>query len=234
MNQVARAVQITQIFTELEHSTDDQLLSRANTTRADTSPKSQMSAQCPATELLSLLEPGDLVLVGARPGQGKTQFSLKLLISAIKSGMDGWFFTLVWNIGDILHRLDQIGEALNHLDERLAFDNSDYISAEYIVCQLQRAPAGSMVVVDYLQLLDQKRTNADLQTQVLQLKEFAVERELILVFISQIDRSFDATNKACPSLKNVRLPNPLDLKIFDKTCFLNNGLYEFSQVHEPS
>lgn len=30
-----------------------------------------------------------------------------------------------------------------------------------------------------------------------------------------------------PDLADVRLPNPLDLKLFDKMVFLNNGLVEF-------
>ncbi len=46
---------------------------------------------------------------------------------------------------------------------------------------------------------------------------------MILVFISQIDRSYDPSVKAYPDLKDVRLPNPLDLALFDKTFFLNKG-----------
>ncbi len=33
--------------------------------------------------------------------------------------------------------------------------------------------------------------------------------------------------KPCPDLGDVRLPNPLDLKLFDKSCFLNNGQIQF-------
>jgi replicative DNA helicase len=83
------------------------------------------------------------------------------------------------------------------------------------------------VVVDYLQLLDQRRENADLMIQVRALKSFARDQGLIVVFISQIDRSYDPSAKSCPDLGDVRLPNPLDLKLFDKTCFLNNGEVQF-------
>ena len=63
--------------------------------------------------------------------------------------------------------------------------------------------------------------------QVRALKAFARERGATLVFISQIDRSYDPSKKPCPDLEDVRLPNPLDLKLFDKTCFLNDGKVHF-------
>ena len=50
---------------------------------------------------------------------------------------------------------------------------------------------------------------------------------LIVVFISQIDRSYDPQAKPCPDINDVRLPNPLDLKLFDKTCFINDAEVQF-------
>ena len=95
------------------------------------------------------------------------------------------------------------------------------------MAQLAAAPRGTLVVIDYLQLLDQKRENPALMVQVRTLDAFARERGLIFVFISQIDRSYDPATKPCPDLADVRLPNPLDLTLFSKTCFLNNGAIEF-------
>ncbi|SDA82151.1 DnaB-like helicase C terminal domain-containing protein [Mesorhizobium qingshengii] len=89
------------------------------------------------------------------------------------------------------------------------------------------APRGTLVVIDYLQLLDQKRENPDLMAQVRTLKAFARDRGLILVFISQIDRSYNPATKPCPDIGDVRLPNPLDLSLFNKTCFLNKGEIRF-------
>jgi replicative DNA helicase len=106
-------------------------------------------------------------------------------------------------------------------------DCSDAISADYVVKRMMGAPRGTFVVIDYLQLLDQRREHPDLNNQVRTLKSFARDNGLIVVFISQIDRSYDASTKPCPDLGDVRLPNPLDLKLFDKTCFLNNAEVEF-------
>lgn len=179
-------------------------------------------------ELLSKLTPGDLVLLGSRPGQGKTLMALDLAIRAARSGRFGWFFTLEWNAADLLRGLKALGDPPSAISKRFHFDNSDAICASYIIECLATAESGTVVVIDYLQLLDQKRENPPLDLQVQSLKAFAGIRGLIMVFISQIDRSFDSMVQSVPSLADVRLPNPLDLMQFDKTCFLNKGAIEMS------
>jgi len=190
----------------------------------------QQSAESPVKEVLSLLNPGDLLLLGARPGHGKTLFSLELVVAGIKSGRRGWFFTLELNISDILKRLSIIGTDMAALKDKFDFDNSDAINAEYIIERLEKSPRGTIVVVDYLQLLDRKRDNLDLETQIRLLKSFADKRGLIITFVSQIDRSYDSSEKSCPGFEHVRLPNPLSLNLFNKTCFLNNREIEISSV----
>ncbi|MEW6632771.1 MAG: DNA helicase [Pseudomonadota bacterium] len=181
----------------------------------------------PAASLLTQLAPGDLVLVGARPGQGKTLMSLELAIEAMKSGRRSAFFTLEYTHADILGRFRAVGVEPGLFDGLFEFDNSDAICADYIIGRLQTAPGGTVVVIDYLQLLDQKRENPDLMVQVQMLRSFARRRGLVLIFISQIDRSYDPSKKPFPDLDDVRLPNPLDLSLFDKMCFLNGGGIRF-------
>jgi replicative DNA helicase len=185
------------------------------------------AAAAPAEKLFARLAPGDLVLMGARPGHGKTLMSLELAVQAMKSGSRGVFFTLEYTEKDMLDRFRAIGIARENFAELFEFDSSDEISSNYIVTRLANAPRGTLVVVDYLQLLDQKRGNPELMVQVRALKSFARDRGLIFVFISQIDRSYDPLKKPCPDLGDVRLPNPLDLSLFTKTCFLNNGEVQF-------
>ncbi|RVD64833.1 DNA helicase [Mesorhizobium sp. M7A.F.Ca.ET.027.03.2.1] len=181
----------------------------------------------PAGMLFAQLAPGDLVLVGARPGNGKTLMSLELAVEAMKSGHRGVFFTLEYTQRDVLDRFRAIGADPVQFNDRFVFDNSNAISADYIVKALSSAPRGTLVVIDYLQLLDQKRENPELMAQVRTLKAFAGDRGLILVFISQIDRSYDPAKKSVPDIGDVRLPNPLDLSLFNKTCFLNKGEIRF-------
>ncbi|QQO17675.1 AAA family ATPase [Bradyrhizobium diazoefficiens] len=185
------------------------------------------AAMTPANKLFPQFRPGDLVLVGARPGQGKTLMSLELAVAAMKSGHRAAFFSLEYTEKDVLDRLRAIGADPAQFDKLLEVDCSDAISADYVVKQMVTAPRGTIVVIDYLQLLDQRRENPDLTVQVRALKSFARDKGLIVVFISQIDRSYDPVTKPCPDLGDVRLPNPLDLNLFDKTCFLNNSEVQF-------
>ena len=187
----------------------------------------KVTAIAPAEKLFARLAPGDLVLVGARPGQGKTLMSLELAVQAMKSGSRGVFSTLEYTEKDMLDRFRAIGVAREDFANLFEFDSSDDVSSDYIVKRLAGAPRGTLVVVDYLQLLDQKRENPELMVQVRTLQSFARDRGLIFVFISQIARTYDPLKKPCPDLEDVRLPNPLDLSLFTKTCFLNNGEVQF-------
>ena len=78
-------------------------------------------------------------------------------------------------------------------------------------------------MIDYLQLLDQKRNNPSLEEQLHALKEYAAKSGAIIVLLSQIDRTFDLSETSLPNIKDIRLPNPVDLSLFDKRCFLHNG-----------
>jgi replicative DNA helicase len=181
----------------------------------------------PGDTLLAWLMPGDMVIVAARPGQGKTLMSLELAVAAMKQGDHAVFFTLEYMHADILGRFRDIGADPADFDHLFTFDNSDAISAAYIIEALRSAPRGTLAVIDYLQLLDQKRENPDLMVQIRALRSFARERGLVLVFISQVDRSYDPARKPFPDIGDIRLPNPLDLSLFDKACFLNKGEIQF-------
>lgn len=177
--------------------------------------------------LWPLLEPGDLVLIAGRPGQGKTLASLALLAEAMRAGRRGVFLTLEYTPTDVLSRLHAINIEPGEFAGLFDCDCSDAISADYIAARLADAPRGTVAIIDYLQLLDQRRDTPELALQVSMLKTFARERGLILVFLSQVDRSYEGSDKPFPEIAHVRLPNPLDLSLFDKTCFVNRGEARF-------
>ncbi|SON53866.1 replicative DNA helicase [Hartmannibacter diazotrophicus] len=181
----------------------------------------------PAARMFARLDPGDLVLVGARPGHGKTLMSLELAIEAVKAGNTSHFFTLEYTEQDVRERLKAVGVTWSAFAGRFDVDTSDGINAAYIMQRLEGVPPGALAVVDYLQALDQKRDNPDLESQIRALKVFARERGHILVFVSQIDRAYESADRPVPGLGDVRLPNPLDLSLFSKSCFLSRGEVRF-------
>lgn len=149
--------------------------------------------------------------------------ALELIAEAVKAGRAGVFFTLEYNEQETLDRYISVGGHSGALDKDFRIDASDAISANYIIDRLRPASPGTIAAIDYLQVLDQSRTKPEVTEQVSALKNFAAKSGVIFVFISQIDRSFDLSPKPLPELVHVRRPNPLDLALFDKACFLNDG-----------
>lgn len=191
---------------------------------------SAASSGFPADFVWSQLQPGDLVLLGARPGQGKTLLGLELASKAATVNRKGFFFTLDYHVRDVADRFADLGIDQMSAQKTVDVDTSDEISADYVISRLKRFDKPVMAVIDYLQLLDQRRTNPTLQDQITSLRSYVKATGAICVVISQVNRSFDLSDKPMPDLSDVRLPNPLDLSAFDKVCFLHNGKLQVDQA----
>lgn len=175
-------------------------------------------------ELLDFLNPGDLALLASRPQMGKTSFALGILVEAMRTQRSGYFFSLESDRKQTASKLAVIDEKLGENQRLLKFDFSNDISADYVCNSLSEVElADSVIVIDYLQLLDQKRTNPALQEQVEKLKKFAADKKCIFILISQVDRFAESWAENPASLKDIRLPNPLDLSLINKIIFLDQG-----------
>lgn len=177
----------------------------------------------PASDLLDWIKSGDMVLLGARPGHGKTTLGLELLAEAVKTGQRGVFFTLEYTKSEALQRFQSAVGNPETFDANFEIDSSDKIDANHIISRLKPLQANTIAVIDYLQILDQRRDTPELSVQIAALKSFAKKTGTIFIFISQIDRAFDLSEKPLPDITDIRLPNPLDLNLFNKSCFLHNG-----------
>ena len=188
---------------------------------------SQLAAQHAETsvakELLDGLQAGELVLLAGKREHGKTTLAFHLIAEAAAVGRSSAYFSLDESDEDVVARLEVCGVDGAAVEAYVSYDTSDAIEAAYIAERCAEAPAGTLVVVDYLQILDQQRHKPDLDQQVAALRAFAVETGSIVVVLAQIDRSFDATGASTPALEHIRMPNPIDLGRFDKACFIHEG-----------
>lgn len=180
--------------------------------------------------ILSRLEYGDLLLLAGRPGQGKTVLGLKLLMDAARSDRRAMLFTLEFTEEQARRRLRTLDEGSGVVADRIEISTSDEISADYIMTYMAGSKPGTIAVIDYLQLLDQRRSKPALSEQLQSLGAFARETGVILGFISQVDRSFEAAEKRLPDIADIRLPNFVDLGLFNKACFLHDGEAQLQDV----
>jgi replicative DNA helicase len=174
------------------------------------------------SEVLSYLNEGDLVLIGARPGTGKTSFSIGLLVQAIqKKEAKNYYFTLSEVHKDLAGRIASYDKSIGGNNPFLGYSYSNDIQASYIIKNTEQdISKGSLIVIDYLQLLDEKRTNDALQVQIERLKVFAKKTGCIIIFISQLTREIENRDDRKPTINDIRLPNPLDLKLMNKIILL--------------
>ncbi|MEP2707415.1 MAG: DNA helicase [Roseibium sp.] len=184
----------------------------------------------PAKTILSKLDPGDMLLLGARPGHGKTLLGLELVAMANDFGRTGLFFTLEYTEQQVLDRISALGIDRNTMGDAIILDTSDEICTDYVISRASKTDGDVIIVIDYLQSLDQKRANSSLADQIPALRAYAKAERSIVVVISQIDRSFDLNRNAFPNRSDIRMPNPFDLNLFDKTCFLHDGKIRLETV----
>lgn len=184
--------------------------------------KYSSSLPCDYNEVLDYFNDGDLVLIGARPGTGKTSFTIGFFIQAIQRKLAmNYFFTLSEVKKGVVGRMEMYDKSIDRFDQFFSLNYSNKINADYIIKSTEEGISrGSLIVVDYLQLLDEKRVNPPLQKQIEELKKYAREKGCIIIFISQLDREVENRSNKEPSIDDVRLPNPLDLSLMNKIILL--------------
>ncbi|MEE4012244.1 DNA helicase [Roseibium sp. FZY0029] len=179
--------------------------------------------QSPSIRLLSALEPGDMVILGARPGQGKTVLGIELLAEAAMSGRPSVLFSSECTYCDVSSKLSGSGYPDLENSEKFQMVLSDSVCAGQVKETLAGSAPGTLAVIDYLQVMDQLRSQPPLGDQVEDLRRFAKTRRTTLVFLSQVHRNFDPKIRPLPGFNDIRTTNPVDLSHFDKGCFLHHG-----------
>ena len=164
----------------------------------------------PSERFIEQLSPGDLALVAARPGQGKTLFSLELAVETIRRGNQAAFFTLEFTQADVAGCLETLGERVTNFTDRLLIDDSDQICADYIADRLASALAKMLVIIDYLQLLrsTSRRAQDNRQLEISEisagLKALAKELKIPVIVVAQLNRQPEQRSGGKPRLSDLR------------------------------
>jgi len=178
------------------------------------------------------LRAGQLIIVAARPGVGKSAFATELAHKAAKSGVRSAIFSCEMEDLEIMQRLvsaasgvkmDTIvsrGFARNNDDSSKAaaravrelkelpvlIDDSPVISTHDIRRALQTEPGIGLVLVDYVQLMastgKSERRDLELGEITRSLKIIAKEFQVPVVLLSQLNRNKDETDE--PVLTDLR------------------------------
>jgi replicative DNA helicase len=173
--------------------------------------------------ILDRFRGGNLVLLAARPGQGKTVLGLEIAATAARGGRPATFFSSECSETDVRQKLRESGFGNSAGQESPVLDLADSICARRVMSRLESVPPGAVAIIDYLQVMDQDRREPPVGEQVAALRQFARDRGHTIMFLSQVHRSFDPRDHPLPDFRDLRTTNPLDLSLFDAGCFLHEG-----------
>lgn len=188
--------------------------------------------------LLAGLQRSDLVILAARPSVGKTSFALDMCRNvALRTKLPVGFFSLEMSKEQLVDRLicaeagvdlwklrtgrlseqeddfPKIGEALGKLSEAPIFiDDSSAASIMAIRTKARRLQSEhglSMIVIDYLQLMEGRNRKSDNRVQEVAeisrgLKQIARELNVPVLALAQLSRAVEMTKPAIPRLSHLR------------------------------
>ena len=174
---------------------------------------------------------GDLVLIGARPGMGKTALAMNIAMNAASRKKTVAFFQLEMTKEQIVSRLlsseafvdnfklrvgnlndeewDKITEAAARITEcDIYLDDTASITITGIKAKLRRLKNLDLVVIDYLQLMQTERGNGNRVQEVSEisrnLKIMAKELGVPVIMCSQLNRGPESRDNKRPMLSDLR------------------------------
>jgi len=197
---------------------------------------------------------GNLIIVGARPGVGKTSFCLNIAANIAKSSKKAvCIFSLEMTSEELVKRVisseamvlsermrtgmldkhdwENIANACSELSETdIYIDDTSVINVTAMKAKLRRVKNLGLVVIDYLQLMESevKRKDGSKATEVADisrsLKLLAKELEVPVIVCSQLSRSSEKEKERKPMLSDLRDSGAIEQDA-DMVIFLSRDYY---------
>ena len=171
------------------------------------------------TEKIGGWKKGELIIIAARPGMGKTAFALKSAWEAAKNNIPVGFFSLEMSAGELVKRLWSIDcridndkfnrdglspeeqkMILNQVHSEVSFplhiEEGTSLTIEKILVKakkLKKEKGMKLMVVDYLQLMNgnEKTREQEISKISRGLKTIAIELQIPVIALSQLSRAVE-------------------------------------------
>ena len=212
--------------------------------------------------MTSGFQPGDLIILAARPSMGKTSFALNVAMNAARQGYGVGVFSLEMAAEQLTLRLLSTESGIDHQKIRNAtISGEEWIAITHVAAELGdmqlfiddtaginimelRAKARQlkskynigMLVVDYLQLLHASRRHENRHQEVSEISRFlkalAKELNVPIVALSQLSRAVDSRIDKRPLLSDLRESGAIEQDA-DLIMFLYRDVVYNSETEHP-
>lgn len=210
-------------------------------------------------KMITGLNKSDLIILGARPGMGKTSFALNIARNVASSGRTVCFFSLEMTRdqlaqrvlsseagiksekmrtgeleGDEWTRLAQAGDQLSKTE--LYFDETSDITVQQMKAKLRRMRKVDLVIIDYLGLMHTAKPTDNRVQEVSEitrsLKIMAKELKIPVIACAQLSRATEAKGKSHkPALADLRDSGSIEQDA-DIVLFLYRDTYYDSEKND--
>lgn len=213
-------------------------------------------------QMTSGLQPGDLIILAARPSMGKTSLALNIAINAAAMERSVGVFSLEMSAEQLTLRLLSTESGIAHHNIRNAtISSDDWISLTHVAAKLAqyklfiddtaglsimdlRARARKLaaehkcqlLIIDYLQLLHSTRRHENRHQEVSEisraLKALAKELGVPIIALSQLSRAVDSRMDKRPMLSDLRESGAIEQDA-DVIAFLYRDIVYNAETENP-
>jgi replicative DNA helicase len=213
-------------------------------------------------KMTSGLQPGDLIILAARPSMGKTSLALNVAMNAARQGYGVGVFSLEMAAEQLTLRLLSTESGIDHQKIRNAtISGEEWIAITHVAAELGdmqlfiddtatinimelRAKARQLkskhniglLVIDYLQLLNSSRRHENRHQEVSEISRFlkalAKELNVPILALSQLSRAVDSRVDKRPLLSDLRESGAIEQDA-DVIMFLYRDVVYNSETEHP-